>query len=348
MSLRLALALSLVPSLVVVQPASAASEPGHDHAHGAAADKQAEKPDLESLPEAERARVKGLEDALERLRKAEKAGAKSLALAAPRKQMDAARKASFERTKALYAAPAFAKARPQTAAAARAVVPKEHASPVIAWLEDACDPAREPAIELRYALCADAWAHEAAEHPGDWRAHELWRDANAAVGQHDTAFLASWMVAELRPNDARTWYRAAHLGMLADAPKEATGAVHRALPLEVDEVFVAGFAESLAKKNALSTAVQLLENAIAKKPRSGRMLAMQALLMAGGGRPDLALRVVERATKTGYEGADLYLAWGHALHQQKKSGEALVKFRAAVAIDPAAKGDVPPELAGKL
>lgn len=350
-SMPRSLALSL--ALFLVAPAALAQGGHEGHGHKPSRLEGVKAPnekDLEALPADEKKRVKRLADVLARAAADEKAKKRSALLAELRQKTATSRKRSFEHTKALYGtdAPGKAEARKAAAAVVADVPPAALASSTVAWLADACDPTRELSLEVRYGVCAEAWEHEARAHPADWRVHYLWQEANAAVEQYDTAFTASWMVAELRPKDAAAWYQAAQLGLLADAPREATGAVHRGMQLEVDEMFLAGFAEALAKRGAVPTAVQLLENAIAKKPRSGRLLAMQALLLAGGGRPDLALPVAERASKTGYEGADLYLAWGHALLQQKREAEAIAKFRSAVALDPAASEDVPAAVRGKL
>jgi Flp pilus assembly protein TadD len=78
------------------------------------------------------------------------------------------------------------------------------------------------------------------------------------------------------------------------------------------------------------------------------LLTREGLLCAGGGRADLAVPVLERAEATGYAGADLQMAWGHTLMVQGKPDEALLRYRKAVALDPATRAEVPPELQPRL
>ena len=118
--------------------------------------------------------------------------------------------------------------------------------------------------------------------------------------------------------------------------------------LDMREGLVAETALALAKTGAPQQGVALLEEAIALCPTSGTLLTREGLLFAGVGRADLAAERLQRAEQAGYAGADLQVAWGHTLMVLGKPDEALLRYRKAVAIDPATLTEVPPDLKGRL
>lgn len=204
------------------------------------------------------------------------------------------------------------------------------------------------APEDRYGLCVKMWKGLTDADIQDFRLHATLAAAADDAHHPDVAFVAGHMAVELNQKDAKMAYLQALYAIKANQLEDAASVTALAMSLEMREEVVAETALVLAKLGALPIAIQLLEQALAARPVSGVLLSREGLLLAGGGRPDLATEVLNRADATGYAGADLQLAWGHTLMTLDKPAEALVRYRKAVALDPTLRSEVPPALQAQL
>lgn len=213
--------------------------------------------------------------------------------------------------------------------------------------KDACTNP-ETALEYRYGLCAKTWKSLTDLKNEDWNLHYILSEQADDFGEKDVAFVAGAMALELNPKDANVAYKVSYYALKAGRGEDAANIAALAMNLDMREEIVAETALVLAKTGSLGVGIALLEAAIALRPTSGVLLTEEGYLFAGGGRADLAESVLKRADAAGYAGADLQIAWGHTRMVQEKPAEALVYYRKAVALDPAMKSQVPPDLQGKL
>jgi hypothetical protein len=213
----------------------------------------------------------------------------------------------------------------------------------------ACDPTdKEWPLDQRYAKCAELYFRALETKPGDWRLHYAWTAANIAMGNEAAAFLGAVAVTELQPIDSYAAYRAGSFGISVGELPAGANFIARGASLDLQPELVAGAALKLARVNGLPIAIQLLDHSLKIAPQDGLLLGTQCYLMAGGGRTDLALPVCERAGAAGFDGAEMFLAWGLSLHAAGKTDAGVQKLREAVKRAPGALQDIPPELRSKL
>jgi len=218
---------------------------------------------------------------------------------------------------------------------------------VLPKMTETCTNPRLPA-PARYGACATLWRSLTDKNVADWRLHFLLAKAADAAGEHAVAYVAATMAVQLNQKDPLIAYILVDFALQAGQPADAVAAASHAMGLKMDALVVADTALAVAQMKALPLGLQLLEDAVRLAPTNGVLLTRQGLLLTGGGRPDLALPVLQRAQATGYAGADLQITLGHTLLGLKRSEEALVAYKAAVKINPATRVDVPEELQGRL
>jgi tetratricopeptide (TPR) repeat protein len=225
--------------------------------------------------------------------------------------------------------------------------PVEDGAAALPEITKVCTDEKTP-IAPRYGACVTRWKALTDKNVADWRLNFLLARTADAAGDHAVAYVAGTMAVQLNQKDPLVAYILVDFALQAGQPADAVAAASHAMGLKMDELTVADTALAVAQMKALPMGLQLLDDAIRLKPTSGVLLTRRGLLLTGGGRPDLALPVLERARATGYAGADLHITLGHTFMGLQRPEDALKAYRDAVKLNPAAKVDVPAELQGRL
>ncbi len=103
----------------------------------------------------------------------------------------------------------------------------------------------------------------------------------------------------------------------------------------------AGAARVARAMGAVELAECWTESALETSPRSGSLPALLAAIQADGGKLDDALASSAAAIALGETGAEVYLTRGRAFFERMQLDEALVAYRQAITVNPAAVERVP-------